>query len=83
MPFCYTKIVINNERVPILSENEKPPTFLQIAMSVIAAAFGVQSDDNHKRDFANGNPLAFIIGGLIFTVVFVLSVIGVVSFVLP
>jgi len=52
-------------------------------MSVIAAAFGVQSDDNHKRDFANGNPIAFIIGGVIFTVLFVLFLVGVVSLVLP
>ena len=61
----------------------KRPTILQIAMSVIAAAFGVQSDDNHKRDFANGNPIAFIIGGVIFTVLFVLFLVGVVSLVLP
>ena len=66
-----------------MSENDKPPTILQIALSIVAAAFGVQSDENHKRDFANGNPLAFIIGGIIFTVLFVLTIIGVVSLVLP
>jgi hypothetical protein len=66
-----------------VNNNENRPTFFQIAMSVIAAAFGVQSDKNHKRDFANGNPLAFIIGGVIFTVLFVLFLAGVVSLVLP
>lgn len=66
-----------------MSKDEKPPTLLQISMSVVAAAFGVQSSENHERDFANGNPLAFIIGGLIFTVLFVLALIGVVSLVLP
>jgi hypothetical protein len=64
---------------------EKPgkPGPFQIALSVIAAAFGVQSDANRERDFAHGNPLAFIIGGLIFTVVFVLTLIGIVMLVLP
>ena len=60
----------------------KPPTFLQIALSVVAAAFGVQTQANQDRDFANGKPVVFIIAGLIFTLVFVLSIIGVVKLVL-
>ncbi|MBL4681961.1 MAG: DUF2970 domain-containing protein [Pseudomonadales bacterium] len=66
-----------------MSENEKSPTILQIAKSVVAAAFGVQSSKNHERDFARGNPLAYILGGIIFTVLFVLAIMGVVSLVLP
>jgi len=67
----------------IMREKENSPTKLQIAKSVVAAAFGVQSSENHERDFANGKPLAYIIGGIIFTVIFVLTIIGVVSLVLP
>ena len=59
------------------------PTVAQIAMSVIAAAFGVQTNKNRERDFSKGNPIAFILGGIIFTAVFVLSIIGVVMLVLP
>lgn len=60
----------------------KAPTLLQIMLSVIAAAFGVQSGKNRERDFAAGNPLTFIIAGLIFTILFVLVIIVVVNLVL-
>jgi len=59
------------------------PGVLAIAFSVIAAAFGVQSDANRQRDFSHGSALAYIIGGLIFTVLFVLTLIGVVMLVVP
>jgi hypothetical protein len=42
----------------------------------------VQSDKNRQEDFAGGNPLAFIIGGFIFTIVFILCVAVVVGLVL-
>ena len=61
----------------------KSPTFLQVMMSVFAAAFGVQKDENYERDFTTGSPLPFIIGGVLFTVLFVLTIIGVVFLVLP
>jgi len=61
----------------------RKPGILAIAFSVIAAAFGVQSDANRRRDFSHGSPLAYIIGGLIFTVLFVLTVLGVVMLVVP
>ncbi|PKM13777.1 MAG: hypothetical protein CVV13_00895 [Gammaproteobacteria bacterium HGW-Gammaproteobacteria-3] len=48
------------------------PTFTQIIRSVLAAAFGVQSNKNRQQDFEQGSLLAYIIGGLIFTVLFVL-----------
>ncbi len=61
----------------------KPPSFLQVMMSVFAAAFGVQKDENYERDFTAGSPLPFIVGGILFTVLFVLTIIGVVFLVLP
>ena len=61
----------------------KPPSFLQVMMSVFAAAFGVQKDENYERDFTTGSPLPFIAGGILFTVLFVLTIIGVVFLVLP
>ena len=61
----------------------KPPSFLQVMMSVFAAALGVQKDENYERDFTTGSPLPFIVGGILFTVVFVLTIIGVVFLVLP
>ena len=68
---------------PEQQEDNSKPGFLAIMMSVVAAAFGVQSDKNRERDFTHGNPLAYIAGGLLFTVLFVLTIIGVVMLVLP
>jgi len=59
----------------------KLPLWL-IVKSIAAAAFGVQSNRNQERDFTHGNYRHFIIGGIIFTVLFVLTVATVVSFVL-
>jgi hypothetical protein len=64
-------------------ETPPKPTFLQITLSVMAAAIGVQSDKNRERDFSQSSPMPYIIGGLIFTVVFVLSIVSVVMLVLP
>ena len=48
----------------------------------MAAAFGVQNSKNRERDFTTGNPLVFIAAGLIFTILFVLTIIGVVNLII-
>lgn len=58
------------------------PSFLDVVKSVLASFFGVQSGKNRQRDFQQGNPVHFIIVGLVLTVVFVLGVIGVVKLIL-
>ncbi len=68
-----------------MEENSKPdkaPNALEVALSVIAAALGVQSSKNRERDFTHGNPIVFIFAGLVFTVLFVLTIVGVVYLVL-
>jgi len=59
------------------------PTKWNVIMSVLAALIGVQSHKNRERDMTHGNPLHFIIVGLIFVVLFVLSLVGIVKWVLP
>jgi hypothetical protein len=54
----------------------------QIAASTLAAAFGVQSKANKDRDFQEGNPVHFIIAGIVFTALFVITLIVVVNLVL-
>lgn len=49
--------------------------------SVIAAAFGVQSSKNRLRDFQGGSPVPFIIGGIVFTLLFILAIVTVVHWV--
>ena len=61
---------------------DRPPGFWSIVLSTLAAAIGVQSDKNRQRDFAQGRPLAFIVAGILFTVLFILTVVTVVHLVL-
>lgn len=63
-------------------DNRQKLTLWQIVCSVFAAAFGVQSDKNRERDFKQAKPSTYIIAGVIFTVLFVLAVVGVVKLVL-
>ena len=63
-------------------EQSQPLTFCQMAMSTLAAAFGVQSSANRNRDFAKGKPSHFILFGIGFTIIFVLVVVTVVRTVL-
>jgi len=57
-------------------------SLLQVAQSVLAAFFGVQSERNRQRDFEHGSGRAFVIAGLIGTVLFVLCVLLVVKLVI-
>ncbi|AZC27267.1 MULTISPECIES: DUF2970 domain-containing protein [Pseudomonas] len=57
--------------------NSRPPTFLQMLQSVLAAAFGVQSGKNRARDFSHGKPSHFIALGILFTTLFVLVLLGI------
>ena len=53
-----------------------------LVKSILAAAVGVQSNKNRERDFEEGNPLAFIIGGFVFTLLFIATIATIVGFVL-
>ncbi|MGS2716966.1 DUF2970 domain-containing protein [Eionea flava] len=63
-------------------KSKKAPNIWQIALSTIAAAFGVQSRRNQERDFEHGSIAAYIIAGVLFTLVFIGCVAFVVSRVL-
>lgn len=54
---------------------------LQIIQSTLAAAIGVQSKKNRERDFQEGNAGTFIAAGIIFTVLFIATVMTVVQLV--
>ena len=55
-------------------EPERGTGFLAVVQSVLAAGIGVQSKANKERDFQRGNPLHFIVGGLIGTLLFVIGI---------
>jgi hypothetical protein len=62
-------------------KDKSSSSLLQVISSVSAAMFGVQSDKNRERDFNAANPKTYIIVGIVFTILFVLSIIGVVTIV--
>lgn len=65
-----------------LKNKEKLP-FWKTMLSVMQASFGVQSRANKERDFANGSVKGFIAAALIFTALFILTIVIVVRSVLP
>jgi len=64
-------------------DQPKSLSFWQVLGSTIAAAVGVQSSANRERDFSQGKASHFILMGIGFTVVFVLIMVALVSFILP
>ncbi len=65
-------------------KEEKPARLgpLQIIGSVFAAGLGVQSSKNRERDFRHGKLGVFIAAGVIFTLIFIGTVLTVVQLVL-
>ncbi|CAG1021206.1 DUF2970 domain-containing protein [Methylomonas sp. LL1] len=57
------------------------PSLLHVVKSVLAAAIGVQSNKNREVDFKHGSLPAYIIVGLIGTVLFIFAIISIVSLV--
>ncbi|PXF63860.1 DUF2970 domain-containing protein [Kangiella spongicola] len=47
---------------------------LSTLQTILGAMFGVQSEKQRQKDFEKGNPVHFIIGGIIFVVVFILTI---------
>lgn len=64
------------------NEPRKGPGLATIIGSVFAAAFGVQSKKNQERDFKHGKARVFIVAGVLFTLLFILTVFSVVTLVL-
>jgi len=64
----------NNESQP-----DKEPSPLDVMKSVGAAMIGVQSEKNRERDFAKGKASHFIIAGIIFTLIFIMVLVTIVS----
>ena len=58
------------------------PNLLNVFKSVLASFFGVQSSKARERDFTHGKPVHYIIVGLIFTAIFILTIWSVVKLVL-
>jgi len=66
----------------ISPEKEVHITFYQLLKSTLSAFIGVQSNANRERDFKYGKISHFIGIGLLFGLVFILTLVGVVQLVL-
>jgi len=55
---------------------------LDVLKSILWGALGVQSNKNRERDFQHGSLKMFLAAGVIFTVLFILTVLAVVKFAL-
>jgi hypothetical protein len=63
----------------MFEESMSKPNLIHIVKSVIAAMVGVQSDKNRQIDFQHGSLGAYVIVGIVVTVLFVLTIITVVK----
>ncbi|VAW51919.1 hypothetical protein MNBD_GAMMA06-2094 [hydrothermal vent metagenome] len=61
---------------------QKKVSPLDIMKSVVAASFGVQTNANREKDFQQGKFHHFVIGGIVFAILFVLLLVGLVKLVL-
>jgi hypothetical protein len=62
--------------------DEPPLSAWEVLTSTLAAALGVQSSRNRKRDFSRGRASHFIIAGVVFTILFVLGMVLIVNLIL-
>jgi hypothetical protein len=65
-----------------MSQDDRKLGFLQVLGSVLSSFVGVQKDATRERDFKHGRPRDFILVGVLLTILFVLSVWGVVQLVM-
>ncbi|MBW4933289.1 DUF2970 domain-containing protein [Marinobacter sp. F4206] len=65
-------------------KDRKPqsPGVLKVMQSILAGAFGVQSDKRREEDFSSHSPWPYIIAGVLFTAGFVIGLIVIVQMVL-
>ena len=63
------------------SHRQQSQSLASVVRSVAASMFGVQSSKQHQDDFRHGKVSTYITVGLIATVVFVLTIWGVVQLV--
>jgi len=58
------------------------PALKHVIQSVLAAAIGVQTKENQERDFTSGSLSSYIIVGAIAVVIFILTLLTIISFIL-
>ncbi len=57
-------------------------TITEVFKNVFSAFIGVQNEESRKQAFANGSLSTYVIAGIIFTILFVGTIIFLVSFII-
>ena len=70
------------ETAPDSKKDRAGLNIFQVMSSVFAAGLGVQSSEKRERDFNEGKAGTFIAAGIIFTLIFIGSVLTIVNLVL-
>ena len=52
-------------------EPRRRPGFFKIIQSILAGAFGVQSNRRREEDFSSGSPVTYIFAGIVFVLIFI------------
>jgi len=55
------------------------PGLFEVMKSVLSAMIGVQSDENRERDFNKGSAKDYVLVGIIFIIIFIVTLMMVVS----
>ena len=63
-------------------DNAGEVSFFTILLSVVSSFFGVQKDKNRRRDFESGKFWHFFVAGLIFVIIFLVTIWGAVQYML-
>jgi hypothetical protein len=71
----------NKDEKPAAKQDVLP--FWKMFLSVFQASFGVQNRKNKQRDFEKGSIKGFVFAALVFTLLFVMTLVIVVNLVLP
>ena len=72
----------NRDEATKSKNKDKALNPVQVVGSVLAAGLGVQSSKNRERDFKQGRIGVFIAAGIVFTLLFIATVVTVVQLVL-
>jgi hypothetical protein len=64
------------------NQHKTKPGIFKVIASILAAGFGVQSSKNRERDFKQGKRSHYIIGGIVFTLIFIITLLIVVNTIL-
>ncbi|GGW78815.1 DUF2970 domain-containing protein [Alteromonas halophila] len=67
----------------ISNQHDSSPGILDVIRSVLASAFGVQSQKNYKRDFTQVSAVRYVVVGVVFVILFVIGLMLLVSAIIP